>query len=267
MIILFDIGGTKTRIAGSRDGKTFSEPHIFPTPAQYDEAMSVISSRALDIAAGERIEGVYGGLRAYERHTGRMREHPTFPLWAGQDVRSSFERAFSSPVFIENDSAVVALGEARFGAGKGKRIVAYLTISTGVGGARIVDGVIDANVYGFEPGHQLIDGVHTLEELVSGAAVSKKYDRPPQAIGDIAIWNDLARFLAIGITNTIVHWSPDVVVVGGSMMNTIGIPLHKVREYVASMLKVFPTVPIIEHATLGDLGGLHGALALANQHS
>jgi glucokinase len=49
------------------------------------------------------------------------------------------------------------LGEAVFGAGKGREIVVYMTISTGVGGARIVGGKIDASAMGFEPGHQIID--------------------------------------------------------------------------------------------------------------
>ncbi len=267
MILLFDIGGTKTRLATSDDGQTFSEPLIFSTPVDYDEAISIITSRALDCAGGRSIAKACGGIRAYERHTGCMRAHPHFPLWTGQNIRASLERAFQTEVRIENDSALVGLGEARVGAGKGQRIVAYLTVSTGVGGARIVDGRIDENSYGFEPGHQIIDGVRTLEELVSGAAVEKKYNRHPREIGDVAIWQELAYYLALGINNTIVHWSPDIVVLGGSMLNEIGIPLAAVRDQLTTTLTVFVTHPPLEHATLGDLGGLHGALALANQSS
>jgi len=263
VILLFDIGGTKTRLAASEDGQSFEEPVIFSTPAEYDEAVSSISSRALDIAGGRSITKVCGGIRAYERHTGRMRAHPTFPLWTGQNIRASLERAFQTDLYIENDSALAALGEAVAGAGKGHKIVAYLTVSTGVGGARIVDGHIDANSYGFEPGHQIIDGVRTLEGLVSGTAIEKKYNRHPREIGDPAIWHELARLLAIGINNTIVHWSPDIVVLGGSMLNEVGIPLAGVRDQLAAILKVFSVVPLIEHAALGDLGGLYGALALA----
>lgn len=267
MILLFDIGGTKTRLAASEDGRTFEEPIIFSTPAQYDEAISTISSQALDLAGGRRIEKVCGGIRAYERHTGRMRSHPTFPLWTGQDIRAGLNRAFQTELYIENDSALAALGEACDGVGKGYSIVAYLTISTGVGGARIVNGCIDANSYGFEPGHQIIDGVRTLEGLVSGTAVEKKYKCSPKEIGDPAIWQELARYLALGINNTIVHWSPDVVVLGGSMLNEIGIPIAAVRDQLASILTVFGTLPLIEHSALGDLGGLHGALALARAHT
>jgi len=266
MIILFDIGGTKTRIATSVDGQTFGEPTIFSTPADYDEAMSTISSRALDLAGGQRIEKVCGGIRAYERHTGRMRAHPTFPLWTGQDIRASLERAFQTELYIENDSALAALGEASDGAGKGHKIVAYLTVSTGVGGARVVNGHIDENSYGFEPGHQIIDGVRTLEGLVSGTAVEKKYKCSPKEIGDPAIWQELARLLALGINNTVVHWSPDVVILGGSMLNEIGIPIAAVRDQVSSLLTVFGAPPPIEHSALGDLGGLHGALTLSRLH-
>ena len=267
MILLFDIGGTKTRLATSDDGHTFSDPLIFSTPVDYDEAISTITSRALDCVGGRSVSQACGGIRAYERHTGCMRVHPNFPLWTGQNIRSSLERAFQTDVYIENDSALVALGEAVAGAGKGHRIVAYLTISTGVGGARIVGGHIDENSYGFEPGHQIIDGVRTLEELISGATIEKKYNRHPREIGDTAIWQELARYLALGINNTIVHWSPDVVVLGGSMMNEIGIPLTAVRDQLAITLKVFAVHPPLEHAMLGDQGGLHGALTLSRLSS
>lgn len=263
MILLFDIGGTKIRLTGSDDGQSFGEPVIFPTPTGYDEAISAITTRALDLAAGKSIEKVAGGIRAYDRITGHMREHANFPLWSGQDIRASIERAFQVEAKIENDSALVALGEATAGAGKGKNIVAYLTISTGVGGARIVGGKIDANAYGFEPGHQIIDGSNSLENLISGTAVEKKYKCPPHEIGDEAIWNELAHYLALGLNNIIVHWSPDIVVLGGSMMNEVGIPIAATTAHLEKILTVYGVVPPIVHAALREQGGLHGALALA----
>ena len=44
MYLLFDIGGTKTRVALSRDGKSFEEPRIVPTSANYEESMNMLAS-------------------------------------------------------------------------------------------------------------------------------------------------------------------------------------------------------------------------------
>ena len=82
---------------------------------------------------------------------------PHLPGWIRKPFSERLKAELACPVFLENDSAIVALGEAHHGAGKGDDIMAYLTVSTGMGGARIVHGAIDVNVFGFEPGHQYID--------------------------------------------------------------------------------------------------------------
>jgi glucokinase len=43
-------------------------------------------------------------------------------------------------VKLENDANAAALGEYRFGAGRGLRHMVYITVSTGVGGGLILDG-------------------------------------------------------------------------------------------------------------------------------
>jgi glucokinase len=43
-------------------------------------------------------------------------------------------------VALENDANAAALAEWRFGAGRGRRNVVYLTMSTGIGGGLILDG-------------------------------------------------------------------------------------------------------------------------------
>jgi len=44
------------------------------------------------------------------------------------------------PARIDNDCNAAALGEYRFGAGKGKKNVVYITVSTGIGGGAVIDG-------------------------------------------------------------------------------------------------------------------------------
>ena len=108
---------------------------------------------------------------------------------------------------LENDAALVGLGEATDGAGKGSAILAYVTISTGVNGARIVDGQIDRATYGFEIGEQYVDdSARTFEELVSGRAIAARFNIPPRELGkDHPVWDELARFTARALHNAIAH--------------------------------------------------------------
>lgn len=265
------------RIARSRDGHTFDEPTILSTPKDFDDGVAVFVRVARELAAGERISAVAGGIAGPLSRDKRMLiNSPHLHGWIEKPFAAAIEQELSAPLRLENDTAVVGLGEAIAGAGQGHAIVAYLSISTGVGGARIVDGKIDAATYGFEPGHQIIDAGgglaleneppfpgRTLEAYVSGSSVTERYGKQPYEIIDPAFWDRMARLLAFGVNNIIVHWSPSIVVIGGSMMKTVGIPIDRVEAYVNGITHIYPELPPIVHSELGDVGGLHGALALA----
>jgi len=168
------------------------------------------------------------------------------------------------------------LGEATFGAGKGKGIVVYMTISTGIGGARIVDNNLDENAMGFEPGHQIINfqskfhlkygAPGDLESYASGSALQKRYKKMPSKITDKKIWKQVHQYLAYGLHNAIVFWSPDIIVLGGGLMNHTAIKISELQKNIKKTLKIFPKTPLIKKATLKDVGGLYGALCLLKQH-
>jgi predicted NBD/HSP70 family sugar kinase len=106
----------------------------------------------------------------------------------------------------------------------------------------------------------------TLEDMVSGTAVQKAFNMKPKDLGaDNPVWEELAQIFAYGLHNTIVHWSPNRVVLGGSMFNDIGISVPSVEKHVKEIMKKFPVVPEIMHSKLGDVGGLHGGLELLRQ--
>ena len=271
MYLIFDIGGTKMRLAISKDGNTFDVPKIVPTPTSFNEAVSVFKTIAEELSGGQAIVAAGGGITGIKnKEKTIMVKSPHLPDWENKPLKEELEKAVGCPVYIENDSAIVGLGEAVVGAGKGSLIVAYITVSTGIGGARVVNGKIDANSMGFEPGHQIVDvynGILTLEKLVSGSSLEKKFGRKPKEIKDDVLWKDLARILAIGIHNTILHWSPDVVVLGGSMMTgDPSIPIDETEKELSQIMKVFPNLPTIKKAELQDVGGLHGALVYLKQN-
>ena len=260
LFLLFDIGGTNMRIASSRDLKSLETTHAVKTPRIFEEGIALFKKIGREIARGEKIQAVCGGIAGPLNKTkSRILNAPNLSGWNKKPLKEKLTEAFDCPAFIENDATVAGLGEAHFGAGAGRRIVAYLTISTGVGGARIVNGRIDENALGFEPGHQIIDkNGTTLESLISGSGLSKRYGKTVSAIKNEAIWNETACLLAIGIANTIVYWSPDIVILGGSLMKTISLP--NVRTHLKKTLTIFQSLPSVVRSKLGDSAGLYGAM-------
>jgi predicted NBD/HSP70 family sugar kinase len=279
MYLLFDIGGTKFRYALSRDGKTIKEPiAIIPTPKSFEDAVQVFSKIQKELK-GEPLKTVVAGIAGpLDEQRSILVASSHIVSWVRRPLKKELERIFKVPAYLENDSALVGLGEAVSGAGQNYPIVAYLTVSTGVGGARIVEGEIDRNAMGFEPGHQIVDfssdvscgpgckGKGHLESFVSGSALERRVGKKAREVSDLKIWDEAARILAVGLNNTVVHWSPDIMILGGSMiLGNPAIPLDKVRGYLKEVLTIFPEPPPIVKATLGDAAGLYGALKLAKQ--
>lgn len=270
MYIVADIGGTKTRIAAGKDHSTFGTPVIFDTPKAYDDALARITAAAKELTGGKKVSGFAAGVKAVlsdDKRTPVTAPQNILRDWKGKPLAADLEHALGTAVILENDTALVGLGEAVYGAGKGSAIVAYMTVSTGVNGVRVVDGRISRGRV--EIGGQYLqvgDMRKSLEDLVSGAAIAEKYGVHPKDIDkDSPVWEELAKITAFGVHNAILHWSPDIFVLGGSMFNDIGIPVPRVQFHVESILRKFPKAPHIVHSALGDLGGLWGGLARLSQ--
>ncbi len=263
MNIVFDIGGTKRR-AANVVGEVVGDVIKIPTPQDPTEAIQKMVSMAREVAAGGSIKRVAVSIRGI-MFDGAFWRDSMLPQWEGLRLKDQLQLALGAPVEVRNDAAVIGLGEYHAGAGNGSKIMAYVTVSTGVGGARIVNGAIDKYTYGFEIGRQYI-GDFMLEELVSGSAVRKKFGIEPKDLESLDERNTLADILALGLYNTVMHWSPDTIVLGGSMIiGTNPIPLDRVRESLTERLSLFPKAPVITMAKLGDDGGLVGAAILASK--
>jgi predicted NBD/HSP70 family sugar kinase len=274
--IVFDIGGTKTRVGISSDLQSLDTVESFKTPASFSDGVKKIAD-TVEKLTKEKPKGFAGGIRGLlsEEKDG-IDNDSVLNKWAGKSLTKELQKYHNVPVFLENDAAIAGLGEAVFGAGKGLDIVAYHTVSTGVGGAKIENGEIDHASIGFEPGKQILDidrtvlGADiepTLENLVSGAAIEQRFGVKPYEIpqSDV-LWDELAEYLAQGLRNTILYWSPDVIVIGGSMV--IGDPkieIDKIRKYAVEALNNFQIAPLITEAKLGDEAGLYGGMALLSK--
>lgn len=266
------------RLASSRDGETIEKTVIVNTPATYESGMNAFRRAAESLADGEGIDALAGGIAGpFSQRTSTLVSSPNLSDWVGRPFKTELEKYFNAPVYVENDAALGGLGEAVNGAGRGHEIVAFITVSTGVGGARIVGGKIDQKSVGFEPGHQIIDADRTmvpnsfgnlLGDYISGKGLEKRMGKKPKEIHEPGLWDGAAKMLAYGLNNACVFWSPDVVVLGGSMITgDPAISLAKTAEYLRQTLKIYGAdhVPEIKMAELGDQSGLLGALEFIRQ--
>lgn len=259
--IVFDVGATKTRVALARGG-SISDPVIYGTPQDPEEGIHALRTAADTLLRGKEPTAACGGVPGTVERESLLVSARNLPPWGGVDLGLRLSQAWGIPTTILNDGELVALGEYYFGAGKGERNMLYVTVSTGVGGAHIVDGRIDKGRYNAEIGHQVVNRGE-LEDSISGTAVQKRYGVHPKEISDPAILNELADILAQGLYDNVLHWSPEVVVLGGSMIvGKNGIPVERVSETLSALVtQYYPAAPDVRKALLGDIGGLYGGLA------
>jgi glucokinase len=111
---------------------------------------------------------------------------PNLPSWRHVPIVQVLEREFGLYARLENDANAGALAEWRFGAGRGRRSVVYMTMGTGIGGGLVLDGRLyrGANGNAGEVGHMRIvaEGGPTcgcgkqgcLEAYCSGPAIARR---------------------------------------------------------------------------------------------
>jgi len=87
-------------------------------------------------------------------------------------------KTFGVPTYLGNDCDMAALAEARFGAGRNKRSVFYVTVGTGVGGGLVLDGSLFgsqrpaiAEIGHLRPGLDATESKQTVESLASGPGI------------------------------------------------------------------------------------------------
>lgn len=271
MNIFFDIGGSNMRIGKSDDFLRLADVKITKTPASPEEGMEILGEYVRTHGQPDSITGCIAGVISRD---GDILKSPNLSQWEGFQLQKEIStRLGVKDVDIKNDALIAGLGESVFGAGKGLSRVVYLTIGTGFGGSLIVDSKVSGQDIGFEPGYQIIDvqdsngEVAYLEGLVSGSAVQRLRGKPAENIPQTdPMWSNLAQKLAIGINNAVMMWRPDIVILGGSMVDVSpSIQVNEVVNHFNKLKKVFDKPPSIVRGDLGFEVGLYGAMAYRKQ--
>lgn len=270
MYFLLDIGGTKTRFGVSEDANTVSNFSVVNTPSDFESAMKLYADESAKIISGRNVEAAAVGIAGVlDKDKKTLVKSPNLATWENRPLGKGLEQILGCVVTIENDAGLAGLGEVIFGAGRNYNIVTYITVGTGIGGTRIVDGKIDRRVYGFEPGHQVLDvdgsivgSVADLEGLAAGSGIKKRYNMSPEEVKDGAVWEQVTKYLAYGLHNTILHWSPEIVIMGGGLIENNAISIDALNIHLGEITKMYPSVPRIVKSELGETSGLYGALQI-----
>jgi len=259
MKLVFDIGATNTRLSFVKNGRLL-KPVEFRTPATFKQGLKKFSA----YVGKQKLSGIAGCLPGHMdpkgKKWGRLRN---LPGWSFVDFDLQFRKHFHCPAYVRNDVEMASLGEAVRGAGVGKNVVAYLTVSTGINGARVVDGKLDRAAWGWSIGRQIISETKDLESQVSGAGLLRRFGRPAEQIRNAQVWREVYKKLALGLFNTVLFWSPDVLVLGGGMVGAGAVKLSKLagelRILKKKMRSNVPLPPMVR-SKLGQLAGLYGAM-------
>jgi glucokinase len=163
LILALDIGGTKLSAATLEPGGNAWRDHrrLISMPRKdADNDLQTIITLANEILNGETPNCVgvsFGGPVDYISGTVRLSHH--VPGWENVLLKTILENEINATVQVDNDANVAALGEHRYGAGKGFANICYLTVSTGVGAGWILNGEPWRGSDGMagEIGHTVVD--------------------------------------------------------------------------------------------------------------
>lgn len=291
-----DLGGTNIRAAKvDEDGNILQ---ILKDSSEPDKGVEHVMNKMINLIESiddyEECVGIGLGIPGpIDTINGKIIVSTNLPKLVGYPIAEHISKHFNKPVFMDNDVKVAALGEAVLGGGKGYPIVYYVTISTGIGGALVIDkNVISGqNGHAGEVGNISIDrnrkkynvlNVGAVENEASGTAITRigkeTFGEQIENAGDVfalakegnekamEIVENMSYDLAM-MFSTIAHIvDPHVFVVGGGVMKAKDVFFDKMEKYYRDMIHVGMQPVVFKEAQL-DEPGIVGAAMLAMEKS
>ena len=304
-LIGVDLGGTNIRAAVATGPHTHTTPARLATPAAQgrDAVIEAIAGCVTQAAEGRHVDGLAIGIPGpLDPRRGIVYTAPQLPGWDDFDAASALRSAIGCDVAIHNDANLAGYAEWIAGAGRGTTDFVFVTASTGVGGALVLNGELYAGRSGTagEVGHLALAADYPpcneghrgcLEGTASGTAIARAA-RAAVAAGEVTSLSSLpldqidaktvedaanagdevalrvftfaARTLGRAIGGLINLLSPEVIAIGGGLINAGDLLLVPLRDAVHEVAFVVPARHCrIETAELGTDAGLVGAVAWA----
>ena len=299
-----DVGGTKIAAGMVNAKGEILDEVRYPTPHSPEKLVEAIAGAISEVGDGFEADAaclaVPGLILAEEN---RVVFSPNLRAVEGIPLKDELEPRIGLPLTIENDGNAAAWGEFRFGVGSEADHLVFVTLGTGIGGGVITHGVLmrGAQGSGGELGHVTVQATGPrcacgncgcLEALASGTAIGRRarevaVEHSDSALGRLAARRkvlgedvtELARegdgmalsvlaeagtWLGVGLAGFVNGFNPEVVAVGGGVMEAGEMVLGAARREVR--LRSRPPsrdLAEIKVATLGPKSGVLGAAALA----
>lgn len=185
-----DVGGTSLRAARFIGQHHIPDAKVKTATQPGGEAAHMLDRlvdtiREVAPPAGVPVAGVGVGIPGpVNPHTGVVINLTNIPGWQSFPLARELEARLGWPVFLGNDANLAALGEWKFGAGRGHHDVLYLTVSTGIGGGVVLGDrlLLGAQGLAAEVGHLLLQPEGPLcgcgqrgclEALAAGPAIAR----------------------------------------------------------------------------------------------
>jgi glucokinase len=293
MIAGVDIGGTKIALGlidenGSVVTRTEIPVEVDRGPANARRRILKILRKQVEETGAELLGIGIACTGPIDPMAGKLGGVNTLPGWQGWNPVQELGDAFGVAAAMENDADAAALGEARWGAGKGKRSLISITVGTGIGAGIILNGDVyrGANHAHPEIGHHIVEPSGPLctcgasgcwESLAAGPAFEQWYAKQNpgkehlsgKEICSLARAGDaqaqqavehLAKYLGIGLSNVVLMFLPEVIALSGSVMQSADLLLEPIRAMVRANCRMVP----VDHceilvSSLGANAGLIGA--------
>jgi fructokinase len=206
------------------------------------------------------------------------------PHWTGANFVKELA-LLKAPVMIDTDVSGAGIGEARAGAGKGLRTIAYVTVGTGIGAGVIKDGVPQSGFGHYELGHIRAPRDKNadpypgrcpfhgdcLEGVASGPAIIERWGA---SLSDLPAGHEAihleAEYLSHLALTLILGHMPERIIFGGGVMKAPGLLEELQRKTKVLIGDYVQGAPLkgdlsdyIVAPALGDLAGVIGAMVLA----
>jgi predicted NBD/HSP70 family sugar kinase len=268
MYLCIDLGGTKTLIGLLDESGTVKNSVKFPTPEKYEQFLVELRQNIENLIGNNSVvAGCMAIPGTIDRVNGLITHLGNLPWAQNITIKKDVEEFLSFPVTIENDANLAGLSEATLLKDTYKKAL-YLTISTGIGGVLVVDGIIDKDTMNAEMGHMLFEHEGKLtewEDMASGKWIVETYGKRASDLEDASAWRTISQNLAVGFMNLINVLSPDVIIMGGG----VGTHLEKFKatleEEIAKINPGFAPIPPIVKAQRPEEAVIYGCYELIKQ--
>ena len=191
-VLAIDLGGTKIITAIFSGGQVIAKERCLTLADEGKQSVInrllssidyILSLENIDSSQLGSISIAAAGAIDFER--GLITLSPNLPGWHDVLLRDIVKEKYKVNTLLLNDASAAALGEHRFGVGRGVSNLILLTIGTGIGGGIIINGRLYNGPSGSagEIGHMTIDvngpkdrcgNIGCLETLASGTAMARE---------------------------------------------------------------------------------------------